>query len=104
MSYLLPLAPVFGLLAILALGGLLCRINDLGWATHSKAVVGMHAGLAIACCWAMGDFYYGQITPGALGAVGASLCWLYISLPTWREGPPTHVKRPTSPAPSPTER
>lgn len=94
-----------GLLAAAALYGLLCRLNELTWRTHSWVAICMHLGLAVGCCWALGDVYRGEVNPGTLGIIVASLCWLYLSLPTWRYGPPQHLRAEhDAPAPRPTPR
>lgn len=82
-----------GVSAIAALAALICRIDAMTWRTTSGPVIGMHLGLAIACIWAIGETFEHRLTPGAAGAVIASLCWLWVSYPTWAKGPPAHAER-----------
>ena len=80
------------LAALLALGGLICRLNALSWRTHQPSVVAMHLGLAVADLWALQCAVTDQVNPGAIGIVVAALSWLWMSLRTWVDGPPPHTE------------
>jgi len=81
---------LLGITAIGALLGLICRLNMLHWRSNSAGVIFMHIGLAFACVWALHDALHYTITPGSIGSVLASICWLIVSLPTWSTKAPDH--------------
>lgn len=79
--------------AIVALGGVLCRLFALDHRQHRWGVIAMHGGLAVACLWAVVESLSGRATAGDVGAVIGTLAWLGLSLSTWRSGPPPHARK-----------
>ena len=76
----------------------LCRLSGgVTWRTVQPRFVGMHL---------CGLFYCGTVLflqPDGVELIGEFLglgfcaCWLWVSYPTWKNGPPEHVQ--TRPAP-----
>ena len=84
------LSLVVGVSALGSLFALICRLNMLNRRDNQPASIGMHIGLAFSVLWALNEAIHQDITPGSIGAVIASVCWLVVSFPTW-------VKRTTGP-------
>lgn len=82
------------ILSLSALIGVLCRLEGLTWRTHRPAVVGMHVAWGVACCVSAYRAAYGDVSVGDLASSIGVLCWLSMSLPTWRNGPPEHASKP----------
>lgn len=81
------------LASAVAFGGLMCRVFSLDPRVHRWPVILMHAGLAVASLWTLRGAVLGGLSIGDLGAVLGALAWLYISLTTWRSGPPAQFKK-----------
>ena len=79
---------VLGAVALVALSACICRLDAMTWKTHQPSVIAMHIGLGIGCAWAVYSASIAEITLGDIGIVIGSACWLWLSLPTWKEGPP----------------
>lgn len=84
-------------LSALAFMVLLCRINELSWRTHRPLVVTYNLTLAIACIWAGWRAWDGRAELGDLCIAIAALCWIGISYPSWRNGPPHHTESDAMP-------
>ena len=84
-------------LSVAALIGMICRIDGMTWRTHRAPVVAMNVAWGIAAGQSALQALEGVagVEDAAL-AVGV-LCWLWISWPTWADGPPPHTE--SRPAP-----
>jgi len=87
------LSLVVGVSALGSLFALICRLNMLNWRDNQPASIGMHIGLAFSVLWALNEAIHQDITPGSIGAVMASVCWLVVSFPTWVKEPPAHARK-----------
>jgi hypothetical protein len=81
------------LVAAAAVLGYVCRLDALQFTRHKLRVILLHVAL-MACAGGAGFSAYSQ----ALGlqdvaGLGAAIIWLWVSLPTWRHGPPSHVTK-----------
>ena len=84
---------IVALASAVAFGGLMCRVFSLDPRVHRWPVILMHAGMAVACLWTLRGAVLGGLSIGDLGAVLGALAWLYISLTTWRGGPPAQFRK-----------
>lgn len=75
-----------------------CRLDALRVGRHSLVVIAMHVALGAACILAGYHAWTGETTPVDVAAVIGALCWIRLSLPTWREG---KVPRQFETAPAP---
>lgn len=82
---------VVEVLALVGVAGIICRLDPLTWKRHQPVVVAMHVGMGLGCLWALFEAIDGAVTPGSVGAVVTTLCWLWTSFPTWAKGPPAHT-------------
>ena len=75
-------------LAALCLAALICRLDAMTWRTHQAGVISMHLGMALVCVWAL----LSPVNVGLVGGVLSTASWLWVSLSTWRDGPPQHTE------------
>lgn len=81
------------LIAAGAVFGYICRLDLLQVTRHKLRVILLHVALT-ACAGAAGFAAY----ESALGlqdvaGLAAAITWLWVSLPTWRHGPPSHATK-----------
>lgn len=85
------------LMMLAALGtvlGYVCRLDPLRFGRHQLRVIVMHVAL-LACAAAAGiSAWSGHVGLQDVAGLVASASWLWISLPSWRHGPPSHVTKP----------
>lgn len=80
------------LAAVAVAYGFFCRLNALQFRRHRTPVVIFHLLGFGGCCWTAIDAWQGDVTMSHACFIGFALCWLVMSLPTWRHGkPPGHV-------------
>lgn len=78
-------------LSAIGLGAMLCRLDQLKFVEHRVEVVVLHLLLAWLC-WVSGLHAWqgGTDLQDVLGPL-TTLCWVAVSLPTWRHGPPINA-------------
>jgi 2-methylcitrate dehydratase PrpD len=73
--------------------GYICRLDPLRFGRHQLRVIAMHVAL-LACAAAAGfSAWSGHVGLQDVAGLVAAASWLWISLPTWRHGPPSHVTK-----------
>lgn len=83
--------------SVFGFGAMLCRLTMMSWWTHRPTVIGYHLSTAVACLWAGWRALDDRGELGDLMIALSALCWIGMSFPTWRHGPPQHTE--TRPAP-----
>jgi hypothetical protein len=81
------------ILSLPACFALLCRMDGLNLKNHKIEYIGLHLCLFIGCVIAVAHSFQGAARPEDFAVVLATLCWIGISLHTWRVGIPDHVRR-----------
>lgn len=69
------------------------RLNLLTARDHRISVIVFHVALGGAAFAAGLNAWQGQTCLLSICAIVASLMWVFVSLPSWRHGPPLHAKR-----------
>lgn len=89
-------SPLILLVAPLIMAAYICRLAMLSFKHNSPVIILFHMGLAIATGWAGYRAWIGDPQFGDVAAVIAAGCWIVISYPSWKYGPPSHYEtRPT---------
>lgn len=72
-------------------GSMLCRLDALRYSTHRVEVIALHMLLAWVCIVSGVHAYEGLTDLQDVLCPLATLCWVAVSLPTWRHGPPRNA-------------
>jgi len=83
--------------AAIAVVACVCRLDKLQFRHHQPVVIIMHGALGVGCAASGMQAWNHQAGLLEVSTVTAALAWLWISLPSWKSGPPRHVE--TRPAP-----
>lgn len=80
--------------SILTVGAYICRLDWLEFRKHHPGAIIFHVAM-LACAAAAGVSAYEKST-GLMEASGlvAALSWLWLSMPSWRYGPPSSLSKP----------
>jgi len=77
-----------------AVFGYVCRLDMLHVLRHRLRVILLHIALT-ACAGAAGFAAYERaVGLQDIAGLGAAIAWLWVSLPTWRHGPPSYACKP----------
>lgn len=71
-----------------------CRLDGLHFLRHHLRVILLHVALAACAAGAGVNAYDGMLSLKDIAGLIAAFLWLWISFPSWRYGPPSHVTRP----------
>jgi hypothetical protein len=81
-------------LSALVVFGFLCRLDALRFNRHSLKVIFFHVALFASAAGAGFSAFQETLSLKDLAGLAASALWLWISIPSWRHGPPSHVTKP----------
>lgn len=71
-----------------------CRLDWLQFRKHKLKVILFHVAL-MSCAGACGaSAISGALSLQDIAGLAASAFWLWVSIPSWRHGPPSHVTKP----------
>lgn len=71
----------------------ICRLDSLQYKRHTLATIVLHISLFSCACASAFAAWDHNLSLQTLAGAAASAAWIWISLPSWRFGPPSHVTK-----------
>jgi hypothetical protein len=71
----------------------LCRLDALQYKRHTLKTIVLHISLLVSTLASALASWEGDLSIQTLAGVAAAAMWIWVSLPSWRFGPPSHVTK-----------
>jgi hypothetical protein len=71
----------------------LCRLDGLQYKRHTLKTIVLHLALLMTALSSAFAAWGGDLSVQTLAGAAAAGTWIWVSLPSWRFGPPSHVTK-----------